>query len=231
MISILLVEDDSVLAFSIEYMLKNESFKVMKAGSINDARNAYIKYDFDLILLDVRLPDGNGYDLCREIRKQSMVSIIFLTACDEEVNVVTGLDIGADDYVTKPFRIKELISRIRAVLRRNPSSIHDGDILSSGDITLNLLNGKVRKNDEDLIVTALEYKLLLTFMKNSKQILSRTKMLEDLWDIEGNFIDGNSLSVYIRRLREKIEDDPSKPAYIITNRGLGYIWGCEVRRN
>lgn len=228
--NILLVEDDSVLAFSIEYTLKNDSFNVTTVNKIQEAQKIYLKCKFDLILLDIMLPDGNGYDFCSEIRKSSAIPIIFLTACDEEVNVVTGLDMGADDYITKPFRIKELISRIRAVLRRNTSSVQIGYILSSGDIKLDILKSKVMKNNKDIIVTALEYKLLLTFMKNPGHVLSRTVILQELWDINGDFIDDNSLSVYIRRLREKIENDPGKPAYIITNRGLGYSWNCEVRR-
>lgn len=236
MSNILLVEDDSVLAFSIEYTLKNDGFRVIKASKLEEARKAFGENNFDLILLDIMLPDGNGYDFCSEIRKVSGIPIIFLTACDEEVNVVTGLDMGADDYITKPFRIKELISRIKAVLRRNNApelsihSAHEGDILSSGDINLNVLSGKVKKKDKDIIVTALEYRLLLTFMKNPGQILSRNAILQGLWDIDGDFIDDNSLSVYIRRLREKIEDNPGKPSYILTSRGLGYSWGPEVRR-
>lgn len=231
--NILLVEDDSVLAFSIEYTLKNDGFGVVKAPKLKEARKAFSETDFDLILLDIMLPDGNGYDFCREIRKTSGIPIIFLTACDEEVNVVTGLDMGADDYITKPFRIKELISRIKAVLRRNIASVHpshEGDILTSGDIGLNVLSGKIKKKGMDVIVTALEYRLLLTFMKNPGQILSRNAILQGLWDIDGDFIDDNSLSVYIRRLREKIEDNPGKPFYILTSRGLGYSWGPEVRR-
>lgn len=231
--NILLVEDDSVLAFSIEYTLKNDGFRVVKASKLEEARKAFSENAFDLILLDIMLPDGNGYDFCREIRKTSGIPIIFLTACDEEVNVVTGLDMGADDYITKPFRIKELISRIKAVLRRNTASahtVHEGDILTSGDISLNVLSGKIKKKGLDVIVTALEYRLLLTFMKNPGQILSRNAILQGLWDIDGDFIDDNSLSVYIRRLREKIEDNPGKPSYILTSRGLGYSWGPEVRR-
>lgn len=231
--NILLVEDDSVLAFSIEYTLKNDGFGVVKASKLEEARKVFSENNFDLILLDIMLPDGNGYDFCREIRSTSGIPIIFLTACDEEVNVVTGLDMGADDYINKPFRIKELISRIKAVLRRNTASVspvHEGDILTSGDISLNVLSGKIKKKGMDIIVTALEYRLLLTFMKNPGQILSRNTILQGLWDIDGDFIDYNSLSVYIRRLREKIEDNPGKPSYILTSRGLGYSWGPEVRR-
>ena len=230
MSKILLVEDDSVLAFSIEYTLKNEGFDVITVTSLAEARKVYLIQDLDLILLDIKLPDGNGYEFCREIRKLSKLPIIFLTACDEEVNIVTGLDMGADDYITKPFRIKELISRIRAVLRRNSDPIQKGDVLSSGDISLNVLKGKVIKNGKDIIITALEYRLLLAFMKNPEQILSRASILQELWDVDGDFIDDSSLSVYIRRLREKIEDAAGEPTYIVTNRGSGYSWNCKVRR-
>ncbi|HEY5561729.1 MAG TPA: response regulator transcription factor [Clostridiaceae bacterium] len=227
---ILVVEDDSVLSYSIEYTLKNDGFEVISAANLAQAKKAYIANMFDLILLDIKLPDGTGYEFCTEIRKLSRIPIIFLTACDEETNIVTGLDMGADDYITKPFRIKELISRIGAVLRRNITLAKAGDILYSGELSLHVLQGKVRKNDTELVITALEYRLLLAFMKNPKQVLSRNGILQELWDIEGAFIDDNSLSVYIRRLREKIEEDPGHPIYILTNRGMGYSWNCEVRR-
>ncbi len=230
MSSILLVEDDSVLSYSIEYTLKNDGFNVVRAAKIAEARKFYYEQNFDLILLDVKLPDGTGFDLCNEIRKISNIPIIFLTACDEEMNIVTGLDLGADDYITKPFRIRELISRINAAIRRNSFVNQESDILTSGKIVLYTLQGKVKKNNEDVVVTALEYRLLLNFMNNPNQVLSRNSILESLWDIEGAFIDDNSLSVYIRRLREKIEDNPAQPKFVVTSRGLGYSWNCDVRR-
>jgi Response regulators consisting of a CheY-like receiver domain and a winged-helix DNA-binding domain len=225
---ILLVEDDEALSYGVEFALRSEGLDIVTAGSLGAAKGL-IDDKFDLILLDVKLPDGSGYEMCREIREKTSVPIIFLTACDEEVNIVMGLDMGADDYITKPFRIRELISRIKAVLRRSRNV--DGNMLSSGDICVNTLDGKVKKGSEEVILTALEYRLLLTFMNSSKKILSRNLILENLWDAGGEFVDDNTLSVYIRRLREKIEDNPAEPRYIVTCRGLGYKWDAGVRRS
>lgn len=225
---ILLVEDDSILAFSIEYTLKEEGFQTLVAHDLATARKFLHQFKFDLILLDVKLPDGDGYELCKEIHQNFDLSVIFLTACDEEVNIVQGLDLGADDYITKPFRIRELVSRIRAVLRRSIKSVQKSDLLTSGNLQVYTLEGKIKKNGQEIILTALEYKLLLTLISNAKQILSRNSILENLWDIDGEFIDDNSLSVYISRLRKKIEDDPANPKYILTVRGLGYKWNYQV---
>lgn len=221
---ILLVEDDSTLAYGLGFALKNEGFEVILADRLEKARIEAGKGSFDLILLDVKLPDGTGYDLCREVRIRSEVPIIFLTACDEEVNVVLGLDMGGDDYITKPFRIRELVSRIKAVLRRNSKISENRDILASGDIKIDLLQGKVTKKYQELSLTAVEYKLLLTLIKHSGQVLSRNMILEKLWDAGGEFVDDNTLSVYIRRLREKLEDNAAEPKYILTVRGMGYRW-------
>lgn len=228
MSNILLVEDDSILSFSIEYTLRDEGFALTAVTSLGQARAALERGSFDLVLLDVRLPDGSGYELCREIRKASSLPVIFLTACDEEVNIVSGLDMGADDYITKPFRIRELVSRIHAVLRRTKSSEAKSDSLTSGGLQVNTREAKMRKNGEEILLTTLEYRLLLNFLSHPRQILSRTSILEGLWDIDGEFIDDNSLSVYIRRLREKIEDEPAAPRLIITVRGMGYKWDAEV---
>ena len=227
---ILLVEDDTTLAMGIEYSLKNEGFRVDVVSTISGGRKFTKENEYILILLDVMLPDGNGYDLCKEIRKVKSTPIIFLTACDEEVNVVMGLDIGGDDYITKPFRIRELISRIKAVLRRY-SDKNIGNILVSEDIKMYLIEGKVEKNGEELFLTPLEYKLLQILMDHPNQVLYRTKILEKLWDIDGEFVDDNTLSVYIRRLRGKIEEESSNPKYIKTVRGIGYRWDIDVRRN
>ena len=227
---ILLVEDDKTLGEGITYSLKNEGYDVDRAHTYSEGLKFIKENEYILIILDVMLPDGSGYDLCKNIRKDKNTPIIFLTAYDEEVNVVMGLDLGGDDYISKPFRIKELISRINAVLRRY-SNENLGNILISDEIKLNLIEGKVEKSGEEIFLTPSEYKLLQILMKNPKQALNRMTILQKLWDIDGEFIDDNTLSVYIRRLREKIEEDSSNPKYIKTIRGIGYKWDMEVRRN
>ncbi|HHV39403.1 MAG TPA: response regulator transcription factor [Tepidimicrobium sp.] len=229
MIDILLVEDDITLAMGIEYSLKNEGYQVDIAGTLIDGKDLVDRKNYDLILLDIMLPDGSGYELCRHIRKHKLTPIIFLTAQDEEVNVVMGLDIGGDDYITKPFRIRELISRIKAVLRRT-SNFRKENILISNEIKLNILESKAYVKGKPIQLTPSEYKLLNFLMRNPRHALSRARILENLWDIDGDFVDDNSLSVYIRRLREKIEKDPSNPQYIKTIRGIGYMWNWDVRR-
>lgn len=224
-IKILLVEDDEAVALGIEYNLKNESFEVIRAGNIARAKQLFNE-DFKLILLDIGLPDGNGYDFCKYVREQSKVPIIFLTALDEEVNVVLGFDLGGDDYITKPFRVKELLSRIKAVLRRTNSSPKIK--LISGDIEVNSLDAKVYKNKKEVILTAVEYKLLLYFMGYPSKVISKEEILHRLWDIQGDFVDENTPAVYVRRLREKLEDEPSKPVYLVNLRGLGYKWDKNV---
>ena len=230
MIKILFVEDDLPLALGIEYTLKQEGFDVIHAKNLEEAREKYKSLDFNIILLDVMLPDGSGYDFCREIRKESEVPIIFMTACDEEVNVVLGLDMGGDDYVTKPIRVKELISRINAVLRRKgiTNNKSSEEIIKSGNIIIEPLKYKVYKNGVNIDLTAIEYKLLLILIKNKGNAIERVTLLEKLWDVDGNFVDGNSLTVYIKRLREKIEDDIKNPQYIETVRGIGYRWAERI---
>ncbi|WP_433753758.1 response regulator transcription factor [Paenibacillus amylolyticus] len=225
---LLLVEDDENLVFGIQYTLSNEGYEVVVASSLVEARQALQAQLIDLILLDVTLPDGSGYQLCREIRVTSQVPIIFLTALDEEANVVAGLDLGADDYVTKPVRTKELISRIKAVLRRNNKGKQDVSLWISDNIQVRILEGTVLKNNSEVTLTALEYRLLLMLISHPKQICSRSSILNHLWDLSGDFIDDNTLSVHIRRLREKIEDIPAAPQYIVTVRGIGYKWNVEV---
>ncbi|GAA0391635.1 response regulator transcription factor [Paenibacillus motobuensis] len=228
MIRILLVEDDENLVFGIEYTLTSEGYSVVVSGCLEEARKALKQNTIDLILLDVNLPDGSGYDLCREIRESSQVPIIFLTALDEEVNIVAGLDLGADDYMTKPIRTKELISRMKAVLRRNHKSKDEVSRWISDDIEVRVLEGTVLKHNQELLLTGIEYRLLLMLMTHPKQICSRSTILNNLWDMSGEFIDDNTLSVHTRRLREKIEDIPASPKYIITVRGVGYKWNADV---
>lgn len=230
--NVLLVEDDANLAMGLEYALKSEGFNVTKAVSCLEAR-ARFDQGTNFVLLDVMLPDGTGYDLLKDIRKSGRVPVIFLTACDEEVNIIMGLDAGADDYITKPIRVKELMSRIRAVLRRRGgSSSNDGtDRLISGELEVHVLGSKVLRNGNEILLTSLEYRLLLALMNNPGQTLSRSKLLEMLWDIDGEFVDDNALSVYVRRLREKVEHNPDDPQMIKTVRGTGYKWDAGVSRS
>lgn len=225
---ILLVEDDEALAIGVEYTLREEGYEVYRAGTVNDGKLKVDTDSFDLILLDINLPDGSGYDLCKYIKEKNDTPIIFLTALDEEVNVILGLDMGGEDYITKPFRVRELLSRIRVILRRTSRIDKNSTILKCEDISLNTSNVEVVKRDEKLSLTAKEYKLLLVFLKNPGVLLSKDEILNELFDDEGAFVEENTLSVYIKRLREKIEDNPSKPEYIITKRGLGYIWTRDV---
>ena len=227
MTKLLLVEDDATLSLGIVYSLEKEGYNVDNVNTVAGAREIINREEFDLIILDVGLPDGNGFELCEYIRRDKSTPVIFLSAEDEEVNIVMALDMGGDDYITKPFRINELLSRIKAVLRRYNKSLF-GQSLQSGEIKIDLLANKVIVRDKEINLTASEYKLLLMLMKNFKIALSRVQILENLWDAEGDFVDDNSLSVYIRRLREKIEEDSSKPKYIKTLRGVGYIWDMEV---
>ena len=225
--NILLVEDDAPLAMGIEYSLKKQGFSVTIAKSIKEA-HAFFYAEIDLILLDVTLPDGNGYDFCKSIRLSSDVPIIFMTALDDEPNVVFGLDIGGDDYITKPVRTSELVSRINALMRRQKNSSGGGGTTSitSGNIVVEPLKCKVSVNGEEVYLTAVEYKLLLVLIENKGNVLNRNTIIEKLWDIDGNFVDYNTLNVYMKRLREKIETDAYK--HIETIRGIGYMWKNEV---
>lgn len=223
--NILLVEDDVTLAMGIEYSLKNEGFNVKTVGKIKDAKEKISNSHIDIILLDVNLPDGNGYELCKEVRLDSEVPIIFLTACDEEVNIVMGLDLGADDYIAKPVRVRELVARINAVARRKGvlSKDKEDNKIIVKDIKVLPLKYEVYKGEEKLQLTSVEYKLLLLLIENSGNVLTRKTLLEELWDIEGDFIEESTLTVYIKRLREKLKEDKINP-YIETVRGIGYKW-------
>lgn len=222
---ILLVEDDRAITAGLTYLLQEEGFQTRICGSYTETREAIETGDFDLALLDIGLPDGTGYELCKAIKAKGEFPVIMLTAMDSEVNVVLGLDLGADDYITKPFRVRELVSRINSVLRRYKkiSSAHSNTVL--GNISIDQNKARVTKNGVDLQLTALEYKLLLVFANYPGRVFSRNQLLEQLWDVGGDFLNDNTLTVYIKRLREKIEDDPQDPKLILTVRGLGYKSG------
>lgn len=224
--NILMVEDDSTIAFAVKYAVEQEGFNLDIAENIENARKIVNSKEYDLILLDVMLPDGSGYEFLKQLREHDEdTPVIFLTACDEEVNIVMGLDIGADDYITKPFRVRELISRINAILRRKGKSQNDNKkIIKFKNLSIHTLEARVFKNNQEIFLTSAEYKLLLILIQNKNIVLSRAQILEKLWDITYDFINDNTLSVYIKRLREKIEDDSSNPKYIITVRGIGYKW-------
>jgi two-component system response regulator VicR len=230
MTRILLVEDDIALSYGVEYALKKEGFNIISSKNIKEAKEG-LNEEIDLILLDITLPDGSGYDFCREVRVKSDVPIIFMTALDEEVNIVMGLDFGGDDYITKPVRIKELVSRINAVLRRRRKEglNSQGQRIFSGDIVIEPLKCRVWIRDKEVTLTAIEYKLLLLFIENKGNMLSRNTLLEKLWDAHGNFVDSNTLNVYVKRLREKLKEDISEYKYIETVRGLGYRWSEGVK--
>jgi two-component system response regulator VicR len=225
---LLLVEDDESLALGIEFTLKDEGYEVLKAETIEEGKSLFETEKLDLIILDVNLPDGSGYELCKYIRTKSNVPIMFLTALDEEINVVLGLEIGGDDYMTKPFGVREFLSRIKALIRRNYRSEAINGKLKSGDIVVETSTASITKNNKEIVLTAQEYKLLLMFMNNSKKVLKRNDILKEITEGEEAFFDENTLSVYIKRIRGKIEDKEKTPEYIVTQRGLGYMWDKSV---
>ena len=232
--NILMVEDDSTIAFAVKYAVEQEGFNLDIAENLENARKIVNSKEYDLILLDVMLPDGNGYEFLKQLREHDEdTPVIFLTACDEEVNIVMGLDIGGDDYITKPFRVRELISRINAILRRKGKSQDSNKkILKFKNISIHTLEARVFKNNEEIFLTSAEYKLLLILIQNKNVVLTRAQILEKLWDVTYDFVNDNTLSVYIKRLREKIEEDSSKPEYILTVRGVGYKWnGSDTNEN
>ncbi len=220
--SILYVEDDDTTAMGVEYALRQDGFQVSLAHQLEEARNLFKRQPFNLVLLDLGLPDGTGYTLCKEIRAAGNTPIIILSARDEESSVVLGLDLGADDYVTKPFRLRELLSRIKAVLRRHEPA---DTTLICGDVTVFPQQARVYKNGQEVLLTALEYRLLLTLLLNQGRVLTRNQILSNIWDVDEAFVTDNTLTVYIMRLREKLEDDPQNPTMIKTVRGLGYQAG------
>lgn len=224
MSKILLLEDDLSLMNGLAFAFKRQGYELNIARTIKEADSLWSAQGYDLLVLDVSLPDGSGFDFCKKVRQVSKVPIIFLTASDEEVSIIMGLDIGGDDYITKPFKLGVLVSRINALLRRaNDFGPTDTELQSNG-IEVFLLQNQAYKNGELLDLTASEYKLLCLFMQNPNILLTKEQILDKLWDCEGNFIDNNTLTVYIRRLRIKVEDNPSSPQMILTVRGMGYKW-------
>lgn len=219
--NVFLLEDDEAIGIGLKYSLENEGYTVTIATSVKSAFEIINKEKFVLYILDLTLPDGSGYDVCKKIKSIGDFPVIFLTAYDDEVNVVMGLELGADDYISKPFRVKELIARIKSVLRRY--NRENKGIIKIGNVLINTNKATVFKNGQEVILTAMEYKLFLILLNNRGNILSRNKLLEYIWDVEGDFVNDNTLTVYIKRLRDKIEDDPSAPMIIKTIRGLGYV--------
>ena len=212
------VEDDLSLINGLSFALKKEGYAVDVARTKQEAEALWLKEKFDLVILDVSLPDGSGYDLCRQIRQTSTVPIIFLTAADEETEIIMGLDLGGDDYITKPFKLAVFLSRIHALLRRQENFSPAERELASNGIRVQRLERSVYKNGELVNLTAGEYKLLCLLMENPNQVLTPEQILSKLWDCDENYVDTNTLTVYIRRLRAKIEDDPSDPKKIVTLR-------------
>ncbi len=220
--NIFVLEDDRAIGMGLTYSLENEGYTVTLSRTVEEAMDIINKRDFALYILDLTLPDGSGYDVCKAVRQKGDFPVIFLTAFDDEVNVIMGLEIGADDYITKPFRVRELLARMKSVLRRYSKESPDG-IINIQNITINTNEAKVYKNGEEIILTAMEYRLLLIFLNNRGTVMSRNKLLENIWDVEGDFVNDNTLTVYIKRLRNKIEENPADPKIIKTIRGLGYV--------
>lgn len=221
---ILLLEDDLSLINGLSFAFKKQGYELTIARTLKEAEMLWGDDKYELLVLDVSLPDGTGFEFCEKVRQVSKVPIIFLTASDEEMSIIMGLDIGGDDYITKPFKLGVLVSRINALLRRaRDFGVVDTELQSNG-IRVHLLQGQVYKNGDLLDLTVAEYKLLCLYMKNPNVVLTKEQILDKLWDCDGNYVDNNTLTVYIRRLRIKIEDDPGKPNRIITVRGMGYKW-------
>lgn len=221
---ILLLEDDLSLINGLSFVFKKEGFESDIARTLKEADAFWADGKYDLLILDVSLPDGSGFEFCKRIRQSSKVPIIFLTASDEETSIIMGLDIGGDDYITKPFKLGVLVSRINALLRRAKDFDSADTELCSNGIKVLFVQGQAYKNGELLDLTAGEYKLLCLFMQNPNIVLSKEQILDKLWDCEGNYIDNSTLTVYIRRLRMKVEDNPSEPQMLLTVRRMGYKW-------
>lgn len=221
---ILFVEDDLSLINGLSFALKKQGYEIAVARTSREAEQLWQNGSYDLVILDVSLPDGSGYDLCQTIRQTSKVPIMFLTAADEETDMIMGLDLGGDDYITKPFKLAVFLSRVHALLRRSENFAQETPVRTSNGLSIQLLTHEVTKDGSRIDLTATEYKLLCFFLENPNVVLSPNQILSRLWDREENYIDNSTLTVYIRRLRAKIEDDSSNPKKIVTVRRLGYKW-------
>lgn len=219
---IFVLEDDEAIGIGLSYTLESEKYEVTLVKTVSEAKKTVENKEFDLYILDLTLPDGNGYEVCSLIKSKGDLPVIFLTAYDDEINVVTGFELGADDYISKPFRVRELLARVKSVLRRYSKDNADG-IVKIGELSVNTAEARVLLRGEEVILTAMEYRLLLSFVNNRGTVLTRRKLLEEIWDVDGDFVNDNTLTVYIKRLRDKIENDPNDPQYIKTVRGMGYL--------
>lgn len=225
--NILLCEDDTIIAEGLCYSLEDEGYQVLWRDTVAKAKEALKENEIGLCILDLSLPDGNGFEVCRQAKSIGDIPVIFLTASDDEVNVVMGLDMGADDYIAKPFRVRELLSRIKSVLRRYGNISAQKTMILINPIRINTLEAKVYKHEHEVFLTAMEYRLLLTLVNHMGQVLTRGQLLEGIWDVAGDFVNDNTLTVYIKRLREKLEEDPQNPKIIKTVRGFGYLFSRE----
>lgn len=226
--TVLLIEDDNSIVENLSVFLAEEGFEVVGAGGRKEALQQLSQQAFDLVLLDISLPDGNGFSLCTMIRQEyKKLPIIFLTAQEDEYSVVAGLDMGASDYVTKPFRPRELVSRMRKALRETQTD-KGMQILRLGNVQVDTERAKVSKGGQEIFLSALEYRLLLSLIAHKGKVISREHLLEEIWDAAGEFVNDNTLTVYIKRLREKIEENPQEPRLICTLRGIGYQIGAET---
>lgn len=219
---IFVLEDDEAIGIGLSYTLESEKYEVTLVKTVAEAKKTVENEEFDLYILDLTLPDGNGYEVCSLIKSKGDLPVIFLTAYDDEINVVMGFELGADDYISKPFRVRELLARVKSVLRRYSKDNADG-IVKIGELSVNTAEARVLLRGEEVILTAMEYRLLLSFVNNRGTVLTRRKLLEEIWDVDGDFVNDNTLTVYIKRLRDKIENDPNDPQYIKTVRGMGYL--------
>ena len=236
---VFIAEDDPIIVEGLKIALTQEGYEVESSSCVAEALKKTENVDeYAICLLDVMLPDGDGYQICKAIRERSEIPVIFLTACDDEVHTILALEKGADDYIAKPFRIRELIARMKAVIRRSgraeaakasgtqvdatsANTAENVDVTMVGNNEVNVMTGKVMRNGTEVFLSAVEYRLLLTFIRNKGHLLTRQQILSDMWDSAGDFVNDNTLTVYVKRLRNKLEEDGSEPL-IQTVRGIGY---------